>query len=238
MVKEKSVEEFNADVDANNGYLYSTSNRLSCVLANRRISEAIVGMADLKGKRVVDIGCGDGVYSMELLKAGAREVVGLDAAENAVQCARKKAEGLEGIRFEAVDIYRLAVPEERYDVAIVRGILHHLYEADRAVEVISRVADEIVILEPNGYNPVLKILEKVSAYHVEHEEKSYPPSRLRRWFVDCGGRVVAAKYIGFVPMFCPDFLARLLKLLEPVVEAVPGIRALCCGQYLLKIKAR
>jgi 2-polyprenyl-3-methyl-5-hydroxy-6-metoxy-1,4-benzoquinol methylase len=237
VVKEKSVAEFNADVDANDGYLYSTSNRLSCVMANRRISEAIIALADLNGKRVLDIGCGDGVYSIELLKAGAREVVGVDAAEKAIQCAQKKSEGLQGIRFQTADIYRLEQPEQRYDVAIVRGILHHLYEADKAIQVISRVADEIIVLEPNGFNPVLKILEKLSPYHVEHEEKSYAPTRLNRWFERCGGKVVASGYINLVPMFCPDYLARFLKRLEPLVEAIPGVRNVCCGQYLLKIKA-
>lgn len=188
--------------------------------------------------RVLDIGCGDGVYSIELLKAGARDVVGVDAAENAIQCAQKNAEGLEGIRFQTADIYRLEKPQERYDVAIARGILHHLYEADMAIEVISRVAEEIVILEPNGFNPVLKVLEKVSTYHVEHEEKSYAPTRLNRWFESCGGKVIDSQYIGLVPMFCPDYLARFLKKLEPIVEALPGVRNICCGQYLLKVKAR
>lgn len=236
MVKEKSVAEFNADVDANDGYLYSTSDRLSCVMANRRISDAIIAMAGLEGKRVLDIGCGDGVYSIELLKAGAREVVGVDAAENAIHCARKKAEGLAGIRFQTADIYQLARPEEQYDIAIVRGILHHLYEPGRAIEVISRVAAEIVVLEPNGLNPVLKVLEKVSPYHREHEEKSYSPSRLRRWFEQCGGKVVDSCFIGLVPMFCPDSMARFLKKMEPMAEALPGVRNVCCGQYLLKIK--
>lgn len=236
MVKEKSVSEFNADVDANDGYLYSTSDRLSCVMANRRISDAVIELADLDGKRVLDIGCGDGVYSIELLHAGAQEVVGVDAAEKAIECAQKKAEGLQGIRFQTSDIYRLEKPEELYDVVIVRGILHHLYEADKAIEVISRLAREIVILEPNGFNPVLKILEKVSPYHVEHEEKSYAPTRLNRWFERCGGKVIASRYINLVPMFCPDLLARFLKKLEPVVEALPGLRNVCCGQYLLKIK--
>ncbi len=237
MVKEKSVSEFNADVDVNDGYLYSTSNRISCVMANQRISAAIISLAGLRGKRVLDIGCGDGVYSIELLRAGASEVTGVDAAKNAVQCAIKKAEGLEKIQFKTADIYKLERPERPYDIAVVRGILHHLYQPNEAVKVISRMADEIIILEPNGFNPVLKILEKISPYHVEHEEKSYAPTRLNRWFEQNGGRVIESRFIGLVPMFCPDHLARFLKKIEPIVEMIPGIRNICCGQYLLKIKA-
>ncbi len=238
MVKEKSVAEFNADIDANNGYIYSSSTKLSCVMANNRISEAVISLAEPNGKRVLDIGCGDGVYTMELLRAGAREVVGVDAAAKAILCARHKAEGLENIHFYTADIYNLQPPSRPYDIAVVRGILHHLYEAEKAIAMISRMAAEIVVLEPNGYNPVLKVLEKVSPYHREHEEKSYPPSRLNRWFTRCGGTVVASYYIGLVPMFCPDYAARLLKKTEPLIEALPGVRNICCGQYLLKIRMR
>jgi 2-polyprenyl-3-methyl-5-hydroxy-6-metoxy-1,4-benzoquinol methylase len=64
---------------------------------------------------------------MGLLALGAASVYGVDAAESATEVARKKAEGLSGISFEKMDIYSLTAPTgKRYDVGIVRGILHHL----------------------------------------------------------------------------------------------------------------
>ena len=90
-------------------------------------------------------------------------------------------------------------------------------------------------MEPNGYNPVLKVIEKLSRYHVEHEEKSYSPRRVAAWFERCGARVEAERYIGLVPMFCPDLLARLLKSFEPLVERTPLLRRIACGQYVQRI---
>jgi hypothetical protein len=47
------------------------------------------------------------------------------------------------------------------------------YQIEKAIQIICNIADEIIVAEPNGYNPVLKIMEKVSPYHIQHEEKSY-----------------------------------------------------------------
>jgi 2-polyprenyl-3-methyl-5-hydroxy-6-metoxy-1,4-benzoquinol methylase len=47
--------------------------------------------ADISGKRVLDIGCGSGRYSVDLAKLGAGCVVGIDFAQSAVDIASKLA---------------------------------------------------------------------------------------------------------------------------------------------------
>lgn len=65
--QEKNIEQFNKDVAEEGGYPYSVGDRLSSKLANERVSRAFAKVADLEGKRVIEIGCGDGVYTLELL---------------------------------------------------------------------------------------------------------------------------------------------------------------------------
>ena len=237
MVREKNIEEFNKDVLESEGYRY-TSNRLSCNIANRRISDSIFSMADLKGKRVLDVGCGDGTYTLELASSGAAEVLGVDAAEDAVKLASERAQSLDNVSFKVADIYSLHEVVGTYDIAVVRGILHHLYNVQDAIKNIISVADDIIVVEPNGFNPALKVIEKLSRYHREHEEKSFSPVSLDAWFEQCGGSVQKSEYIGLVPMFCPDWLVSMLKPIEPVVESMPLIRNICCGQYVQKISVR
>jgi SAM-dependent methyltransferase len=241
MADERNVQAFNQDVESNEGYLYTSGDKLSCRLSNARMTRAILELGDVRGKRIIDIGCGDGTYTAELAVAGAASVLGVDAADVAVDRARERCAGQANVSFDVVDIYSLAEPagpgsDGKFDLAVVRGILHHLYDVERAIERISKVAHEIVVLEPNGYNPVLKAIEKLSPYHVEHEEKSYAPRNLDRWFENCGGRIEASEYVGLVPMFCPDAFARICKLAEPLVEKIPGLRAIGCGQYVQRIK--
>jgi hypothetical protein len=117
-------------------------------------------------------------------------------------------------------------------VAHLRGVLHHLERPIEALGEAFRLAPVVVSIEPNGYNPVLKVLEKVSRYHRDHEEKSYLPLRLDRWVTTLRGVITCRQWIGFVPMFCPDWLAQTLKTIEPTIERLPCLNRICCGQYI------
>ncbi len=234
-VEERNITEFNRDVIARDGYVYTTGDKLSCRLSNRRTTEAILELVQLDGKRVIDVGCGDGTYSVELLEAGAREVIGIDAARLAIESARRRFGERENLRFEVADVYALEEPVDRYDIAVVRGLLHHLYQVEKAVECICRVADRVIVVEPNGYNLALKLIEKLSPYHVRHEERSYRPRQVASWFERFGGSVERSIYVGLVPFFCPDLIARILKWAEPLVERIPLLCRMGCGQCVQRI---
>ena len=79
----------------------------------------------------------------------------------------------------------------------------------------------------------LKVIEHVSPYHQEHNEKSYTMEQVKRWARECGARVVRTQYAGFVPMFSPDRLARVSRRIEPVVERIPGFCMYGCAVYVV-----
>jgi len=242
--REKNIDRFNQDVSESGGYAYTGSERYSSRVANGRLSETVTQMVCIKGKTLIDIGCGDGTYTLELMPLQPKAILGVDAAENAIQAARRKAGELSRgagdpiIDFSVLDVYKLSQLSRTFDVAVVRGLLHHLYDPEAAIRSIAGIAKEIVVIEPNGYNPILKVIERFSAYHVAHEEKSYAPHRLEAWFLASGAHVEKGFYAGFVPMFCPEGMARVLKKLEPWVERTPGLRALGCAVCVLKLRGR
>ena len=237
MSEESSTPEFNTDVLRHGGYVYSTSQQLSCRLSNQRMTETVLSLAQVEGRRVIDVGCGDGTYSSELARAGAREVLGTDAATEGIESARRRFSDQPNLAFEVMDVHSMEL-EERFDVAVVRGLLHHLSEVTQAIERIGSLADEIIVVEPNGYNPVLKIIEKLSPYHVRHDEKSYTRRKLDRWFRSCGGDIEHSVFINLVPMFCPELVARICKWIEPAVERTPVLASFACGQYVMKIRMK
>ncbi len=229
-----SVDPFTGDIAANAGYLYTTNARLSSRLANRRLTDASLTVGDFRGRRVIDIGCGDGTYTIEVVEiGGAARVAALDPAESAVRVAQAKL-GRHPIDLAVGSAFALPHPDSSFDVAYLRGVLHHMADPAKALGEALRVAATVVVVEPNGYNPVLKLLERYSAYHVEHGEKSYPARQLDRWVREHGGTVDRRIFAGLVPMFCPDWLARAAKRFEPIVERVPLVRSFTCAVYVFR----
>lgn len=232
-----SVDPFSADIAANAGYLYTTNATLSSRLANRRLTDASVAVGDFAGRRVVDIGCGDGTYTFDLFEAtGPSAITGLDPSEDAVRVGHRKVGDLP-VTFVVGSALSLPYPSDSFDVAYLRGVLHHMTRPVDALREALRVATSVVVVEPNGYNPMLKVLERCSRYHIEHGEKSYPPRRLDRWVGDLGGKVERREFAGLVPFFCPDWLARVIKRIEPLVERLPVVRHLGCAVYVFTATA-
>jgi SAM-dependent methyltransferase len=73
----------------------------------RAHGNAALGRCDVRGRRVIDLGCGFGDTTLELARRGAREVVGVDAAPRFVAAASAAGErsGLAGqLRFAVRDV--------------------------------------------------------------------------------------------------------------------------------------
>jgi SAM-dependent methyltransferase len=226
-------DPFDRDVARTGGYRYTTGAPLSSRLANRRITEAVLALANWRDRSVIDIGCGDGTYTVELVQlGGAASAHGVDPAAEAVAVAKARTAEQDGLSFEAGDAYALAHPDGSFDLAYLRGVLHHLDRPRDVLREALRVAGSVVVVEPNGLNLGLKLLERVSPYHREHGERSYAPRRLDGWVAALGGEVTQRSFIGFVPMFSPDRYARAAKRLEPTIERLPLVRQAACAQYV------
>lgn len=233
MKLKENVNVFNQDVKEGATYKY-TAEGLSKEFSNSRTSREIKELTNWKGKAVLDMGCGDGTFTYTLIENGAESVLGLDPASVAIDKAREKNKGIDNLKFDVGDIYELDKLGIKFDTIVLRGVLHHVPDAAAAVKMASMVADEIIIMEPNGLNPILKIIEKVSPYHRLHEEQSFFPSTIRKWCSDAGFITTKCNIINLVPLFCPDFIAKILKTMEPYVEKIPIFRNFACGQVLLR----
>lgn len=90
----------------------------------------------VKGKRVLDVGCGTGRFSRILSDWGAT-VVAVDLSE-AIYVAQKNAGAREGITFAFADLFKLPFPEEYFDVILAWGVLHHTPSTESAFKTVVR----------------------------------------------------------------------------------------------------
>jgi SAM-dependent methyltransferase len=234
---ERNIAAFNDDAVLHGGYVYTAIDRWSSRYATGRQTDELIRMLSdnfPQSIRVVDIGCGDGTFTLEIAdRFRPAAVRGIDPAGNAVASARARASVRRSgtISFETGDIY--SVESRGESLAIVRGVLHHLDRPQDAIIQLARQFTSVIALEPNGYNPGLKILEKASSYHRQHDEKSYWPPTLNRWFERVGFSVVVQRFFCLVPYFCPTAAARILKSVEPAVESLPLLRHIAGGTNLV-----
>jgi ubiquinone/menaquinone biosynthesis C-methylase UbiE len=234
----ENFEVFNRDIQQNHGYLYTTNGGLSTRLATRNSLESVMAAGRFGGRKLVDVGCGDGHYSLQYWDfTQPRSLDGVDAAECAITLANER-KGARQVTFLTGDSHHLPFNNDSFDVALLQAMLHHDDDPLQSIREAFRVAPEVVIHEPNGCNLGLKIIEKLSPYHREHAEKSYTHWQMRRWIEQAGGEMVSCTFTGFVPMFCPDWIANLTKALEPLVEWSPLLNTAGCAVYTIVAKRR
>lgn len=96
-------------------------------------------LGPLEGKRFLDVGCGDGIYSVEAARRGAR-VSGLDLSEDMLNKARERslAEGVK-VDWQAGDACRLPYPDCSFDVVVAITLLCLLPTPGAAVSEMVRV---------------------------------------------------------------------------------------------------
>jgi ubiquinone/menaquinone biosynthesis C-methylase UbiE len=232
-----NVNQFEKDVSNLGGYQY-TGNKLSSVIANKRMNDALKEIFNFTNQTVLDCGCGDGKYTQDYIQFGASRVVAIDPAKNAIEIAMAQIKDPK-IVFSVGDVYNLknhpTILEQKshFNVGVLRGVLHHVSDQKLAVESVAGVLERLIVLEPNGSNPVLKVIEKKSKYHIEHEEQSFSFNEIKMWLTHAGFKDVKHRYINLVPFFCPDWFAKLSDVLTTIVENIPILRRFACGQIII-----
>ena len=217
VLEKKNVNVFNSDVAENKGYRYTNNAPFSSVVANLRQTQETLKLIDSDAKTLVDIGCGDGTYTAEIAKARPDlKIAGFDPAAVAVQLAKEKNPAID---FKVANLLDAAsMPQQQFDIAVIRGVLHHLTDPALAIENAAKIAKKIIIIEPNGNNPILKVIEKTSKYHIEHEERSFSQALLTQWCKEKNLEVKSLTVIGFVPFFFPTIPAKVIYFFQPFLE--------------------
>lgn len=102
-------------------------------------------LGDLKGKRVLDIGCNDGEMGAYCLAAGAAEVVGIDRNWRCLENA--KAKGVKPLLLDVNDAGWEA-GLEGFDLVLSLAMLHYVKDKERFISLCSKIGKELVLELP------------------------------------------------------------------------------------------
>lgn len=135
----------------------------------RRLMLDLIG--DVRGKRVLEVGCGDGALAVELAKRGA-DVTGVDASERMIDAARKRAQD-DGVTIALHLGPAEALPfgDEQFDPVVAQTILCFVADGSPAFGEIARV------LKPGG-QLVIGELGRWSTWAAERRVRAWLGSAL------------------------------------------------------------
>jgi 2-polyprenyl-6-hydroxyphenyl methylase / 3-demethylubiquinone-9 3-methyltransferase len=172
----------------------------------------IDGLTALRGKRVLDVGCGGGILAEAMARRGAR-VTGIDLATRPLGVARLHAleSGVEGVEYREVAAEDLAAEQPgRFDVVTCMEMLEHVPDPSAVVRACATLA------KPGGWvffstlnrNPKSFLFAIIGAEYVlgllpkgTHEYARFiRPSELGRWGREAGLSQHASRGMEYNPL--------------------------------------
>ena len=149
-------------------------------------------MPDLKGKRVLDLGCGYGEHCKLFVDRGAKGVLGIDISKKMLEIA--KAENSDPkIEYRNMPMENVNALNEAFDVAVSSLALHYVEDFYGVVKSIYRLLDRGGIFLFSQEHPLVTCHSKGSRWtkdengkkiHLNLSNYGVSGERITTWFVD------------------------------------------------------
>lgn len=125
----KSGPEFYDDEAVFATYMTGRESRLDNPndTLEKPIFDELVG--NLRGLRILDLGCGSGGFGLEALERGGQSYVGIDGSENMARAAQKKLAGTRG-QVICASMETWDYPSRQFDLVTSRLALHYVAEIE------------------------------------------------------------------------------------------------------------
>ncbi|WP_238339216.1 class I SAM-dependent methyltransferase [Candidatus Manganitrophus noduliformans] len=201
-------------------------------LAHALESEVIFNLAEVKpAERAIDIGCGTGIYTLELARRGSR-VVGVDPSMEMIAIAREKFRraGLPGL-FVLGSAEALPFRPSCFDLALAVTSLCFVRSPDQTIEETHRVLKQdgrLVLGELNRFSPwaLWRRLKGLFTDTIYNQAHFWGRRKLERLLQRKGFRIGATRILLHFPPVPSRTFLKGYRLFEVILKKLaPGTGA-------------
>jgi 2-polyprenyl-3-methyl-5-hydroxy-6-metoxy-1,4-benzoquinol methylase len=195
-------------------------------------------LGDLRGKEVLEYGCGEGWNTSDLARLGAR-VSAFDVSPQAIENTRQLLEKqnlLGQCSLAVMPAEKLAYPDESFDVAVGFAIIHHLDlpTAFRELHRVLRPGGVAWFAEPLGTNPAIQLYRRFTPQFRTVDErplvleelpvllKDYSSVEHREFYLTALAAIGVSYLPGGARIF-PAISRPLHKLDRGLLRIIPGL---------------
>ena len=198
-----------------------------------------VGMLKEKlepGSRVLELGCGTGYFTRELVDTGA-EITAIDISPDLLGEARKEIRS-SNVEFRVDNAYELSFGNGSFDHVIGSSVLHHL-EIREALSEMYRVlkpGGQVAFTEPNMMNPQIALQKNIPAIKRRMgdspDETAFFKWQIKRLLRDAGFSSIRVVPFDFLHPAVPPGLIRTISWMGKTAEKTPLLRGIAGSLYI------
>jgi 2-polyprenyl-3-methyl-5-hydroxy-6-metoxy-1,4-benzoquinol methylase len=189
---------------------------------------------------VLELGCGIGYFTSELIHSGA-EIVAIDVSPDLLKIA-KAQHSAHNVRYEIQNAYAMTYLDAMFDSVVGSSVLHHL-EIEAALREIYRVlkpSGTIYFTEPNMLNPQIAVQKNIPAIKRRlgdsPDETAFFRMGLQRRLERTGFREVRIDPFEFLHPKTPPSWISIVQNLSRILEKLPLLREVAGSLYIRAVK--
>jgi len=191
--------------------------------------------------RVLEIGCGTGLFTKELACTD-NTIVAIDISETLIMKAKESVSSA-NVNFIAGNAYETEFPSGSFDFIVGSSALHH-FEVDSALKEFNRILKpngKMMFTEPNMMNPQVALIKNIP--FIKRKAGDSPDeTAFFRWeianqlrshgFVD-----IYVKPFDFMHPQTPTWLLNLMERLAIILEKVPLVKEIA-GSLMIQCRKK
>ena len=192
----------------------------------------------IKGKKVLDVGCGYGFRTVGLGKCGADSVLGIDVERARIREASKYAHetGVLNVQFAVMNAESTDFADNSFDVVVADEMIHHVDDPPAVIGEMHRITKNdgvTVISDHNKWSLPSQAMRYV--YFGRERARLFSAKQIESLLKAANYRAIKYRHIIFTLPFrrVPHVVLKMNHLLEYLVERTPCLR-LQCGVYVIR----